>query len=136
MPGDKSALIATTIQPYDAIPKVIDPPTGWVQNSNDMPWTSVYPMMLDSTKFAAGFAAPQGITQRAQRGIRILSTAPPKMTFEDIKKWKLSTHVETADQCGRHRDHSPHDGRESSGRASSRTEREVGSVGTLPSTSS
>ena len=98
MPGDKSELISTTIQPYDAIPKVIDPPTGWVQNSNDMPWTSVYPMMLDSTKFAAGFAAPQGITQRAQRGIRILSTAPPKMTFEDIKKWKLSTRVETADQ--------------------------------------
>ena len=55
-------------------------------------------MMLDSTKFAAGFAAPQGITQRAQRGIRILSTAPAKMTFEDIKQWKLSTHVETADQ--------------------------------------
>ena len=26
----------------DQIPKVIDPPTGWVQNSNDMPWTSVY----------------------------------------------------------------------------------------------
>ena len=63
-----------------------------------MPWTSVYPAMLDSTKFAAGFAAPQGITQRAQRGTRILSTAPAKMTFEDIKKWKLSTHVETADQ--------------------------------------
>jgi acyl-homoserine-lactone acylase len=98
VPGDRSDLIATTIQPYDAIPKVIDPPTGWVQNSNDMPWTSVYPMMLDSTKFAAGFAAPQGITQRAQRGIRTLSTAPAKITFEDIKKWKLSTHVETADQ--------------------------------------
>jgi acyl-homoserine-lactone acylase len=98
VPGDRSDLIATTIQPYDAIPKVIDPPTGWLQNSNDMPWTSVYPMMLDSTKFAAGFAAPQGITQRAQRGIRILSTAPPKITFEDIKKWKLSTRVETADQ--------------------------------------
>ena len=98
VPGDRSDLIATTIQPYDAIPKVIDPPTGWVQNSNDMPWTSVYPMMLDSTKFAAGFAAPQGITQRAQRGIRTLSTAPAKITFEDIKQWKLSTHVETADQ--------------------------------------
>ena len=98
VPGDRSDLIATTIQPYDAIPKSIDPPTGWVQNSNDMPWTSVYPMLLDSTKFAAGFAAPQGITQRAQRGIRTLSTAPAKITFEDIKKWKLSTHVETADQ--------------------------------------
>jgi len=98
VPGDRSDLIATTIQPYDAIPKVIDPPTGWVQNSNDMPWTSVYPMMFDSTKFAAGFAAPQGITPRAQRGIRTLSTAPAKITFEDVKKWKLSTHLETADQ--------------------------------------
>ena len=98
VPGDRSDLIATAIHPWEAVPKVLDPPTGWVQNSNDMPWTSVYPMVLDSTKFAAGFAAPQGITQRAQRGIRILSTAPEKMTFEDIKKGKLDTHVETADQ--------------------------------------
>ena len=56
-------------------------------------------MMLDSTKFAAGFAAPQGITQRAQRGTRILSGfTGKKMTFEDVKAWKLSTRVETADQ--------------------------------------
>ena len=98
VPGDKSALISNEIVPYDEIPKVADPATGWVQNSNDMPWTSVYPMALDPKKFAAGFAAPQGITQRAQRGIRILSTAPEKMTFENIKAWKLSTRVETADQ--------------------------------------
>jgi acyl-homoserine-lactone acylase len=63
-----------------------------------MPWTSTYPMTLDPRKFAAGFAAPQGITQRAQRGIRILSTAPEKITFEQVKEWKLSTRVETADQ--------------------------------------
>jgi acyl-homoserine-lactone acylase len=98
VPGDKSDLIGTEIVPYDEIPKVADPSTGWVQNSNDMPWTSVYPMVLDSTKFAAGFAAPQGITQRSQRGIRILSNLPEKISFEDIKKGKLDTHVETADQ--------------------------------------
>ena len=99
VPGDRSDLIATSIVPYDQVPKVIDPPTGWIQNSNDMPWTSVYPMMLDSTKFAPGFAAPQGITQRAQRGIRILSGyAGKKMTFADVKAGKLSTRVETADQ--------------------------------------
>lgn len=98
VPGDKSELISNEIVPYDEIPKVADPSTGWVQNSNDMPWTSVYPMALDPKKFAAGFAAPQGITQRAQRGIRILSTAPSKMTFENVKAWKLSTRVETADQ--------------------------------------
>ena len=98
VPGDTSELISNEIVAYDEIPKVADPSTGWVQNSNDMPWTSVYPMALDPKKFAAGFAAPQGITQRAQRGIRILSTAPEKMTFENVKEWKLSTRVETADQ--------------------------------------
>ena len=97
--GDKSELIASAIVPFDQIPQVFDPPTGWVQNSNDMPWTSVYPMMLDPAKFAAGFAAPQGITQRAQRGIRILSGfTGKKMTFADVKAGKLSTRVETADQ--------------------------------------
>ncbi|MEO7133413.1 MAG: penicillin acylase family protein [Vicinamibacterales bacterium] len=99
VPGDKSDLIASTIVPFDQVPQVFDPPTGWVQNSNDMPWTSVYPMVLDSTKFAPGFAAPQGITQRAQRGIRILSGyTGKKMTFADVKAGKLSTRVETADQ--------------------------------------
>ena len=99
VPGDRSDLISSTIVPYDQIPKAIDPSTGWVQNSNDMPWTSVYPTMLDSTTFAAGFAAPQGITQRAQRGIRILSGfTGKKMTFADVKAGKLSTRMETADQ--------------------------------------
>ena len=99
VPGDRSDLIATTIVPFDKVPQVFDPPTGWVQNSNDMPWTSVYPPMLDSTQFAAGFAAPQGITQRAQRGTRILSGfTGKKMTFADVKAGKLSTRLETADQ--------------------------------------
>ncbi|MEZ5418246.1 MAG: penicillin acylase family protein [Vicinamibacterales bacterium] len=98
VPGDRSDLISNDIVPYDRIPKVIDPPQGWIQNSNDMPWTSTYPRSLDPKDFAAGFAAPQGITQRAQRGTRILSTAPEKISFEFIKQGKLDTHVETADQ--------------------------------------
>jgi len=99
VPGDRADLISSTIVPYDQIPKVIDPPSGWLQNSNDMPWTSAYPMLLDSTTFAPGFAAPMGITQRAQRGIRILSGfSGKKMTFADLKAGKLSTRVETADQ--------------------------------------
>ncbi len=99
VPGDTSALIwdPAKIVPYDQLPKVIDPPSGWVQNSNDAPWTSAYPMLLDSSKFAPYLAPPVSITTRAQRGIRTLS-GPRKMTFEDVKAGKLSTHVETADQ--------------------------------------
>jgi acyl-homoserine-lactone acylase len=99
VPGDQSELIwsRSKIVPYDQLPKVIDPPAGWVQNSNDMPWTSAYPMLLDSSKFPPYLAPPTGITTRAQRGIRTLSP-PKKLTFEDVKAGKLSTHVETADQ--------------------------------------
>jgi acyl-homoserine-lactone acylase len=99
VPGDQSDLIwsGSKIVPYDELPKVIDPPNGWVQNSNDTPWTSTYPTLLESTKFPAYIASPTGITTRAQRGIRILSEAK-KMTFEDVKAGKLSTRVETADQ--------------------------------------
>jgi acyl-homoserine-lactone acylase len=97
VPGDRSALISSTIHPYEDVPKVIDPPSGFLQNCNDTPWTSAFPMRLDSSKFAPGFAAPTGLTPRAQRSIRILSQ-PGKMTFADVKAGKLSTHVETADE--------------------------------------
>lgn len=99
VPGDTSELITDPkkIVSYEQLPKVIDPAAGWVQNSNDTPWTSAYPMLLDSTKFPSYLAPAVGITTRAQRGIRTLSPAK-KMTFEDVKAGKLSTHVETADQ--------------------------------------
>lgn len=74
------------------MPKVIDPATGWVQNCNDVPWT--LPMALDPKAFAPGFAAPSGITPRAQRSL----SGTPTMTFADLKAGKLSTHVETSDQ--------------------------------------
>ena len=89
VPGDRSDLISTTIVPYDQVPKVIDPPTGWVQNSNDMPWTSVYPMMLDSTKFAAGLRRAAG--HHATRAARHPHPQRPrrqKITFDDVKKWQ------------------------------------------------
>ena len=96
VPGDQSDLIWTKIHPYEDLPKVIDPPTGWVQNCNDMPWTSAYPMLLDPSKFAPYLAAPSGLTPRAQRSIRILSQ-PGKISFAALKEDKLSTHVELAD---------------------------------------
>jgi acyl-homoserine-lactone acylase len=96
VPGDRSELIWSKILPYDDLPKVIDPPSGWVQNCNDPPWTSAYPMLLDAGKFAPYLAAPSGITARAQRSIRLL-TAPGKISLADLKADKLSTGVEMAD---------------------------------------
>ena len=74
IPGDRSELIsADQIVPFDQLPQAIDPPSGWVQNSNDSPWTSIYPEHIDTAKYAAYIAPPPSHTQRSQRGVRLLS---------------------------------------------------------------
>jgi acyl-homoserine-lactone acylase len=98
LPGDRTEIIAgSEIVPFDLLPQVIDPPNGWVQNCNDSPWTSTYPMVLDPAKFAAFIAPPPSLTQRAQRSIRLLSE-PGKITLADLKAMKLSTRSEIADR--------------------------------------
>ena len=96
VPGDQSALIWSKLHPYEDLPKVIDPPNGFVQNCNDPPWTSAYPILLDPAKFAPYLAPPSGITPRSQRSIRLLSP-PGKISFADLRADKLSTRVEMAD---------------------------------------
>lgn len=97
IPGDRSDLIAgDDIVPFDQLPQIVDPPTGWVQNANDSPWTSTHPMMLDPADYPAHVAPPPSHTPRAQRGIRLLLQSG-KITLEDLKAMKLSTRSEIAD---------------------------------------
>jgi acyl-homoserine-lactone acylase len=97
IPGDRSDLISTDkIVPFDQLPQVMDPATGWLQNCNDSPWTSVYPMAIDPKNFLPYIAPPPALTQRAQRSIRLLSESG-KITLDDLKAMKLSTHSEIAD---------------------------------------
>ena len=97
IPGDRSELIAgDQIVPFDQLPQAIDPPSGWVQNSNDSPWTSTYPVLIDTAKYAPYIAPPPNHTPRSQRGIRLLSESG-KITLEQLKEMKLSTRSEVAD---------------------------------------
>jgi acyl-homoserine-lactone acylase len=97
IPGDRSELIAgDQIVPFDQLPQAIDPPGGWVQNSNDSPWTSTYPVLIDTAKYAPYIAPPPNLTPRSQRGIRLLSESG-KITLEQLKEMKLSTRSELAD---------------------------------------
>lgn len=97
IPGDRSDLIAgDDIVPFDELPQVIDPPSGWVQNSNDSPWTATYPMLLDPSQHRPYIAPPPSHTPRSQRGIRMLSESG-KITLADLREMKLSTRSEIAD---------------------------------------
>jgi acyl-homoserine-lactone acylase len=97
VPGDQSALIAgDKIVPFDELPQAIDPPSGWVQNSNDSPWTSTYPQLIDPARYRPYIAPPPSHTQRSQRGIRLLSESG-RISLDDLKAMKLSTRSEVAD---------------------------------------
>ena len=75
---------------------MIDPPTGWVQNTNDPPWTATYPIVLDPSKYPA-YTAGRDYSFRTMRSIRMLHEHD-KISFEDMVALKHSTHLELADR--------------------------------------
>jgi acyl-homoserine-lactone acylase len=96
VPGDSSATIWTGIYPYEALPKVTDPPGGWVQNSNSAPWYTAYPLQLDPGAFPSDIA-PRDLSMREVRGIRMLSENPG-MSFDKLIELKHSSRFELADR--------------------------------------
>ena len=99
VPGDRSDLIATAIHPYDALPKAHrsarragcrTPTTCRGRRSTRWCWT----------RRSSRPASRRRRASRSARSAASASSAPrrAKMTFEDIKKGKLDTRVETADQ--------------------------------------
>lgn len=93
--GDSAAALWHGLLPYDAVPKVLDPPSGFVQNTNDPPWFSTYPVALDPSRFAA-HVAPRGVSLRTQRSLRML-TSDSSITYDELLAYKHSTRLELAD---------------------------------------
>jgi acyl-homoserine-lactone acylase len=98
VPGDTSATLWTTIHPYHDLPRVVDPPGGWVQNANEPPWTATLPFQLQPDDFPPYLAPPLGFPGfRAQGSMRML-TEEPSMTLEELVGYANSTRVESADR--------------------------------------
>jgi acyl-homoserine-lactone acylase len=96
VPGDTSQALWTETLGYDALPRVVDPPTGWVQNANDPPWTTTLPPALDPTRFPA-YLAPHFMDFRAQRSAQILSEFD-RISLDELICLKHSTRLELADR--------------------------------------
>ena len=84
------------IHPYEDLPKVENPASGWLQNANDPPWTSTFPMELDPEDYPP-YVAPVRMTFRPQRSARMLAE-DESITFEELEEYKLSTRLEMADR--------------------------------------
>ena len=96
IPGGRSRDIWTEMHPYEDLPKVKNPETGWLQNANDPPWTSTIPMALNPDDYPA-YMAPLYMSFRPQRAARMM-IEDGSITFDELVDYKLSTHSEFADR--------------------------------------
>lgn len=99
--GNTSKTLWTKYHPYEELPRLVNPETGWLQNTNDPPWSSTFPEQLDARDYPAYFA-PQSLGEaveifRTQRSLKML-LEEDKMSFEELIEAKFSSRMELGDR--------------------------------------
>ncbi|MGA7385552.1 MAG: penicillin acylase family protein [Methylocella sp.] len=96
--GSDPSLLWTSTFPWSELPRAIDPPGGFIANSNNPPWTSTFPQTAtnDPANFAA-YISPQFMDMRPQHGARFLLFGG-SLTLADVLSGKESTHMLLADR--------------------------------------
>ncbi|GAB3547276.1 penicillin acylase family protein [Spirosoma fluminis] len=96
--GAASKFIWTETHPYADLPRVFNPPAGFVQNANDAPWSCTFPAVLNPKSFP-GYMSPVGfpLRLRPQRSINLLKD-DKSVTFDELVGYKLNTGMEAADR--------------------------------------
>ncbi len=100
-PGNTRQTLWTDYLSYEELPKLMNPKTGWLQNSNDPPWTSTFPMELNPKNYADDLAGPTLADAedifRTQRSLKML-LADSKMSLNQIIRDKFSSRLEMGDR--------------------------------------
>ena len=94
--GSTSTTLPGPYLSYDELPKQIDPPSGYVQNSNEPPWDAAWPTMLNPQNYPA-YISSQFPLFRSDRALRMLSE-DKQLSFDTLLQKKLSTRMEMADR--------------------------------------
>ncbi|MEH2264047.1 acylase [Nostoc sp.] len=96
IPGDTSKTLWTKIHSYRDLPRIVDPASGWLQNANDPPWTTTFPVAIKSEKYPP-YMSPHEMNFRAQRSAKML-LKDKKISFQKMIAYKHSTRMELADR--------------------------------------
>ncbi|HEV2149215.1 MAG TPA: acylase, partial [Longimicrobiaceae bacterium] len=94
--GDTSATLWTGVLGYDELPRIVDPASGFVQNSNSPPWFATLPSPLDPARFPA-YVAPRSLLFREQRALQMLA-ADSSITFAELLEMRHSNRMLLADR--------------------------------------
>ena len=94
--GSESEYIWKSIHQYRELPRLLNPPSGFIQNCNDPPWTSTYPTVLDPDDFPE-YMSPTGMGLRPQRAVNMIKDNPA-ISFDQLVGYKFNTGMESADR--------------------------------------
>jgi acyl-homoserine-lactone acylase len=88
LPGDTSETLWTGYLPFDDLPQVFNPPSGFVQNANSSPFkTTSDPWNPDPDDYSPTLGIETSMTNRAWRALAQLE-ADESITFEEFKDYK------------------------------------------------
>jgi len=89
VPGNTSRTLWTESLPFDRLPQVKDPPSGFVQNCNSSPFqTTVGPGNPDPTSFAPSLGIETRMTNRALRALELLG-GDDQITRDEFDRYKF-----------------------------------------------
>ena len=97
VPGDSSEYLWTEVHPYEELPRVTNPPAGFVQNTNDPPWFPSWPTSIKASDYPPYFAPQTPESMRAQNALKMIAEHD-KITFDKFRELKLSTRSLLADR--------------------------------------
>ena len=96
VPGDSSSTLWTTLHPFADLPMTLDPPSGWVQNANDPPWWSTFPVAVRPGDYPSYFG-PLEMALRPQRSVHLLQS-DSSFTWSEFVRDARDTRMELADR--------------------------------------
>ncbi|MFO7668414.1 MAG: acylase [Bacteroidales bacterium] len=94
--GTKTKYIWNRTHPYKDLPRLLNPPSGFIQNCNDPPWTSTLPAGLDQGKFPA-YMSSSWTPLRPQRAINLILNHPV-ISYDQLIGIKHNSGMEAADR--------------------------------------
>ena len=96
LPGDKSSTLWTQTLDWWQLPKTIDPPGGYVSNSNEPPWFATFPQVILQNDYPS-YIAPNSTFFRPQAGALLLQSKS-QFAVDDVLAGKNSTRMLFADR--------------------------------------
>ena len=101
LPGDTSAVLWKSYLPYAAYPRIIDPPAGWVANSNNTPFVATAPAdNLDKAGYGPEMGIETYMPNRAWRFSELFAAHPGTFSRDDLLRLKFDKGYSKAGWAG------------------------------------